>query len=142
MKLTKEDLVQPHFTPKGKASLLAMISQELHFQATAATLAAAHFFVAEFDGKLDELLAKAGATAAAGESMTIDVLKNGSTVLLNTTAFAASGGNKVVSLNLDPDKASFVKGDVFTVTRTYVAGGGPTPIANTTVIARPTFSDV
>lgn len=139
MKITAEMLRSPQFTPEAIKSVVGVANSKLHFQAVGATLATQHLFTAEFDGELDELIATASASAAAGESMTIDVLKNGATVLTATTAFAASGGSKVVKLLLDPDKKSFVTGDVFTTSRVYTAGGGPTPVANTTVIARPTF---
>lgn len=142
MKLSKEDLVHPQLTPKATASMLGVAAQVTHFQATAADLAANYFFTAEFAGKIDELVVTSSAVCAAGESMTIDVLKNGATILTATTAYVAAATDKVIKLLLDPNKASFVAGDVFTVTRDYTAGGGPTPLANTTVIARPTFSDM
>ena len=139
MKLTKASLTSPAQTPETIKSIFGVMNEKSHAQAVAADLVGAHAFTAEFDGEIDEIVALAGAACAAGESCTIDVLKNGSTVLTSTAAFTATSG-KVVRLALDKDKKSFKAGDVFTVTRDYTAGGTPTPLANTTVIIRPTFS--
>lgn len=139
MKLTREQIMSPLLTPEAIKSYFGVVNQHISKQGAAASLTDV-LFVAEHDGELDELIATCGTLSAAGESMTVDIQKNGSTVLTATTAFTAAGASgKVVLLLLDKDKKSFVKGDVFTCIRTYTAGGGPTPMKDTAVIARPTF---
>lgn len=143
MKITKEALVAlfNSATPEAIKSLFALANEKSSKQGAAADLTEI-VWVAEYDGEIDELVAIAETLAAAGESMTIDVQKNGATVLTATTAFVAGGTDKLVTLLLDKEKKSFKKGDVFTVIRDYTAGGGPTPMKNTTVFFRPTFAGV
>lgn len=139
MKLTREQLITPALSPEAIKSLFGLANQHLSKQGAAANLTDV-IFVAEFDGEIDEIIATCGTLSAAGESMTVDVQKNGVSILTSTTAFTAAGASgKVVPIALDPDKKSFVKGDVFSVVRAYTAGGGPTPMKDTLVIVRPTI---
>jgi len=139
MKLTREQLASPQLTPDAIKSYFGVANQHTSKQAAAANLTDC-LFVAEHDGEIDELIATCGTLSGAGESMTIDVQKNGSSILTATTAFTAAGASgKVVPLLLDKDKKSFAKGDVFTCIRAYTAGGTPTPMKDTTVLIRPTF---
>lgn len=139
MKLSKDSLVAVVETPEVAKSKFGIAAQQTNFQAVAATLTS-HLFVAEFAGELDELIATHSALGGAGESLTIDVQKNGVSVLVGAVPYSvpAVGGAKVGVMNLDPNLKSFVVGDVFQTVRTYVVGAA-TPIANSTVIARPTL---
>lgn len=85
-------------------------------------------------GNLQELYLVAAAVAASGESLTINVLKNGVSILTAPFVYdSPDPSDTVISLPVLPD-VSFVLGDVITVARTYVAGGGPTPIGANKVV--------
>lgn len=69
----------------------------------------------------------------AGESMSIDILKNGVTILAAPIVIdATTGAYQGVLGVLDPTNVQVVVGDFFEASLTYV-GGAPTPIVRTTV---------
>ena len=141
MKLSKEDMVSlVPATPKMLKSLFAGIYDAKNLQAVAATLVAQYLYTAESSGRVDEVLIKMQAVPAAGESMTVDVLKNGVSIL--NAVVTCSTGTAGTPANLyqgsvNNDLAGFVAGDIFTTTRTYTAGGTPTPMSNVEVVLRP-----
>lgn len=131
-------------TPLGEKAyrkLIGKIEQESSSQVIAADSADDVLWHATFDGQVGDLFATIKALPAVNESMSFDVKKNGTSIL--TAPYVATSVNtttKTIDLyaSIDPAKRSFVVGDVFTVTRDYTAGGGPTPIANNTVYIEPT----
>lgn len=110
---------------------------QVHVRETARQEAAAtadESFIVKQAGTL--LVAKfiAYAVAAALETMTIDVLKNGATVL--TVPFVYDDALVPATwypATLDAAKVAVAEGDVVTVERTYFAGGA-TPIAQNEVV--------
>ena len=67
--------------------------------------------------------------AAAGESMAIDILKNGVTVLTAAiTLDDTSTARTAVAGVLDSTVVAVAAGDFFEAALTYTAGGGPTPM--------------
>jgi len=102
------------------------------YQATAAT-AAEVVMIAPAAGFIESVKAVAGAGAAAGESLTVDVKINGTTVLTAAIVLDAAAGTDVKSGTLDSAAIEFAADDLISVERTYVAGGGPTPIVNSLV---------
>ena len=77
---------------------------------------------------------QAGALPAPGESMVIDVLKNGITILSSAVTLDATTYPTVRETIVIVEANNIVaKGDEFTVSLTYTQGGGPTPIVNTSV---------
>lgn len=134
-----------HFhTPFSKASikyLVRKIHQAVSEQKTAATLAASlmNGGVVSYPGVIKAIAIVLGPAApASGESMVFDVLKNGTSVLTSAYTYdstkAALAGSIVDLTNLiDPTKAAVGIGDKLEVTRTYTAGGGPTPMTHTRV---------
>jgi hypothetical protein len=140
MKITQDHLDTPH-TDRTGPQLAGRINTIRHLQAVAASLSAQYLWTAEFDGGLTDAAVTNAAAFAAGESMTFDILKNGVSVLTAVATLSSTTG-KHVRASLDPDKTGFAKGDVFTCTRVYTAGGGPTPATNTTVILEPSYKAV
>lgn len=112
------------------------------FQAVAASAAAGDFMIPPNCRRLVGVNIANGAVAAAGESMafTIQRVRGGATQTLMTTAPTITSGipaNSVTSFSstiltqfanwLDPTT------DTIRIARTYVAGGGPTPMTNTNI---------
>lgn len=117
----------PGQSPAAMERLFRQINRKQSLQATAAT-ATLGFWVAEFAGKIQEVELGLAVLPASGESMVFDVRKNGSTIL--TAAFTANPTTataKRIDLShlLSPSLSVFSEGDLFTVVRTYTAGGGP-----------------
>lgn len=139
--LTHLDL--PALSAKSVAKLAGSI-QRKSVKQTAVSTATLHCWTAEWDGVLGDVGVQTGAVAAAGESLTVNVKKNGSSIMTGGTAYTinSSSSGKVFNLYdlIDPDKRFFVAGDVIAVTLTYTAGGGPTPISDTELWVEPTFS--
>ena len=109
-------------------------------QLVAATLASQYLWIASFKGQVCDLTIGISALAASGESMVFDVLKNGVSILSSTyTVDSTITTKEVIDLfsRLTAAGKSFVEGDVYTVARTYTAGGGPTPLGATVVIMEP-----
>lgn len=131
-------------TPLGGAGIryiVRKIHAAISEQKTAATLAASlmNGGVVTYPGVIKAIdLTLGPAAPAAGESMVFDVLKNGVSVLTATYTYdstKASLAGTIVDLMalLDSTKASVKIGDKLEVTRTYAAGGGPTPMTHTGV---------
>jgi hypothetical protein len=104
----------------------------VHEQAVAATLTS-QMMIAPAGGSITSLQAFAGTAAAAGESMTVDVTINGVTALSAVATIDDAATTTVVEGTIDAAANDFVRGDVIAIVRTYVAGGGPTPMADTVV---------
>lgn len=101
-------------------------------QATAATAAGVLAFIAPAAGAITSVKAFAGAGAASGESMAVDVKINGTTCLSAAITLNEAAGTDVQSGTL-ATAVALAAGDKVTVDFTYTAGGGPTPIVNTAV---------
>jgi hypothetical protein len=114
----------------GKGPQKITVEQTGVIPAGPTTLAA---FIAALPGTITGFVAKLNTAAcAAGESITIELLKNATTLLAagnlvldNTNALNA----EVASLTLVLADRNFVAGDVVTIRTARVAGGGPTPAA-------------
>lgn len=133
------DLTTP-FTPRTNNKLLGHINRMSSSQIVAASLAADVMGQAADDHFIGDLFLVSGAIAASGESMTVDVLKNGVSILSGVYTIDASTpvGAQVSLLSLiDADKRTLAPSDILTCTRVYTAGGGPTPMLNTGVFLEP-----
>lgn len=88
-------------------------------------------FIADRVMKITSVKAYAETAAAAAESETIDILKNGVSVLTAVITLDDAAADAVVSGALKTDgTATLAVGDKVTIARVYVAGGAPTPMAN------------
>lgn len=141
--LTKTQFHTP-LTGLNIERLMGVILRMQHPQAAAASASASLLGVVTQSGELRSLTVLSAAIAASGESMTIDVLKNGVSIMLGGTPFTINATTvpagdvrkqKELKALVDPAKLSFLAGDILTVTRVYTAGGGPTPMTATVVIA-------
>lgn len=115
-------------TPHGKASgkqLRARIDRQTSTQSAAAS--GTDTQVVEVAGDIMDLVVTAAGVPAAGESLTIDVQKNGVSVLTAPLVFDSTAGGKQKKFTPNANNP-WKAGDLLTVIRTYVAGGGPTPI--------------
>lgn len=133
--LTKKDLHTP-FTSKTIEKLLAHFDKAWSEQATAtdATLAVVNGTPVARAGKVRSIVFLADNACAAGESMVVDVLKNGVSILSATFTYdSTKSANTLYELSVTTD-AELAVGDVLTVSRDYTAGGGPTPLVNTKVV--------
>ncbi len=146
-KNNSEDLNNPFATDKGINKILAHINRKQSVQLTAADDATpTPFWVADFDGQWYDLFVISNVICGAGESMTIDVTKDGVSVLssvftINATTIPAGSIKKQVSFRnlLTTAGKSFTKGNVFRVIRDYTVGGTPTPMTVTTVGLEPSL---
>ena len=102
-------------------------------QATAADASGVLAFIAPAAGEISSVYARAGATAASGESMAVDVKINGTSCLSAAISLAAADTTVAKAGTLDSTKVTLAAGDVVTIDFDYTAGGGPTPIVNTMV---------
>ena len=118
-----------HLLQKLQANADGRISSH---QTAAATLVE-NKMIAQAAGTITGVQAVAGTAAAAGESMNVDVKIGGTTVLSATLTIDNSSGTTVQNGTLDSAAVDFAAGDVISIERTYTAGGGPTPMANTLV---------
>ena len=87
-------------------------------------------FVATADGVIERFGAQAAGAAAAGESCDCDVQINGATALTATALVDNAAGTNYVAGTVDPAANTFTAGDVITVVKTYVAGGGAAPMTD------------
>jgi len=86
--------LQTPLTEKSRAKLIGHLNKARRTQDAAAT-ATLQLWIADFDGVLGDAHAAVGATAAAGESMVVDLLKNGVSVLTGTLTQRATGRTKL-----------------------------------------------
>lgn len=139
-KLAKKDL---HFPLNSVAlnKLAGFLLRGVSEQLVAANLVAAPMLrlaPASQAGQFKSLYFLSGAPAAAGESMVVDVLVNGVSILSSTLTFdSTKAADTQYEFAITAGKEKYNAGDIVTVTRTYVAGGGPTMTA-TTVVGEPT----
>jgi hypothetical protein len=112
---------------KTKRLLAARIDRHVSSQAAAATLTDTS--VLEVSGDVQALGITYAGVPAVGESLTVDIQKNGVTILTTPLVVDSTvgAGVKQKSFSLAASQ-TFKPGDIVTVIRTYVAGGGPTPI--------------
>ena len=127
--LTRKDLHTP-FNHTTISKLLGELDKGVSEQSVAAdaTLFVDRACPVDRAGNVMEAYYIQAAVAAAGESMSIDLQKNGVTVLtapLVVDDTDAPGTRIPLPLSGDVDLAP---GDVLTVVRDYTAGGGATPI--------------
>jgi len=113
-----------------------VVTDEQITAATKTTVA----FIAPADGEIVYVAAYPQVAAAAGESMTIDVKINGTTVLTAVVTLDDSTSTDVVAGTLAAAVA-FSQGDKITIERAYTAGGGPTPMTDTAVSVGSRFSE-
>lgn len=136
-KLSKKDLHTP-FTSKTISKLIGFFLRGQAEQAVAASLAAAPvagLTPATQGGKITSLYLVSSDAAAAGESMVVDVLKNGVSILTAPyTLDATKLRDTQIELPLAAASANILIGDRLTVTRTYAAGGTPTMTATSVVV--------
>lgn len=128
-------------TPMNSESIRGLIGklmQATSEQKTAATLATSLMSkgVATHPGKIRAIWLTLGpAQPASGESMVFDVLKNGASILTSAYTHDSTTNTGLVDLmfRLDATKQDIAVGDKLEVSRTYVAGGGPTPMTHSRV---------
>lgn len=94
-----------------------------------------------FDGEIGDVYAIIGTVTNQGdENMTIDIQKNGSTVLTGVLTLDNTADKKQqIKFSVDKTKNSFVKGDVFTCVRTYTPGAAALPMKDVTVVLEPSI---
>jgi len=140
MSLTTLDLSTPH-TEKTLPKVIGHIENSKSQQLTAATSTGDFIWQATFDGVLGDAEVSFYGTPASGESMVYDIQKNGTTVLSSTLTISSTTSGKTQSFKsvFAPGSIHFVKGDVFTINRTYTAGGTPTPVAHNVVTLYPSI---
>lgn len=133
----------PSNAPKSVAKIEGRIEHFRNSQGTAASLAASVLGVVDSATReIVDAQFTQNALCAAGESMTLDILKNGTSVLLSAPLTIDS---TVTSLQtdlyplIDPAKRSLAIGDVLTCTRVYTAGGGATPMGGNVVVIEQSF---
>jgi hypothetical protein len=94
--------------------------------------------IARHSGKLNSLYLITSVVCGAGESMTVDVLKNGVSILTAPYSIGPTTPIKehvdLMGLLADPN-VDIAIGDVLTTTRDYTAGGAATPMTATLVQA-------
>lgn len=140
MSKPKFDELATSLMDMAAAKQIGKQEQLKHFQAAAADATEDPLGQVGFDGCIGDAYVLVGTACGAGESMTVDLLKNGVSVLTAVlTIDATTDTLNQIPLPIDPALASFLAGDVFTTTRDYTAGGTPTPMANTTVVVEPSL---
>lgn len=142
---TDEEMILSYLEKEAadRAAFDGRVVELQSFQAVAATLVT-EFLVPEDATRLERFQIANGAVAAAGESMTFNLerIRAGAAVALVTGVFTVDStdpANSVQSADnlLVRDLCrSLVSTDRIRLTRTYVAGGGPTPMTNTHVRLR------
>jgi hypothetical protein len=129
--LKQGDMRTP-FGGKGSARLRGRIDRLTFNQAAAAS--GNDIQVSDAAGKIQDIYIITAATPGAGESLTVDVQKNGVTVL--TTPLVVDNtrtGKTVHRPSVAALGASAALGDIFTVVRTYAAGA-PAPVGPNKVV--------
>ena len=127
-------------TTKTIAKILGHLHRGKHEQTVAATLAAAvvpNLGPADHDGSVLDIVFVSAIAAAAGESMVIDVTKNGVSILTGTYTFNnTKSGKSHISLGslIDKSKNSVAVGDIIRCSRTYTPGGTPTMTATCVIV--------
>lgn len=104
-------------------------------QATAATLASDLAGLSKYEGQIGDVQITVSNSPAAGESMVVDVKKNGTSVLtapvtINAALITAKGKSFSIFSSIDKSKLRLSPGDSITVARTYTAGGAPAGLAS------------
>lgn len=138
-KITAHDM--PQMAGKAAARLVQKLHAQKNYQGAAANLAGSAIWQADHDGQIGDAEVLLGTASAAGESMTVDILKNGTSIMTGgtpvTIAASSAKGSYDLWSAIDPAKRGYVVGDLFTCSRVYTAGGTPTPMKDTTVIIEP-----
>jgi hypothetical protein len=100
---------------------------------TQAVAATASFFImiAPSAGRIIALKARAGAGAAAGESLVVDVHEGGVSMMTTPVTLDNAAGTNVQTGTVDAGApGAMAVNNIITWELTYVAGGGPTPIVD------------
>lgn len=106
---------------ESSRQLVAATANESWFAKQAGTLKSVDFIADE--------------VAGAGESMVVDILVNGASVLTGVYTYdSGSSPNTWYPASLDGAKLAVVKGDLISVSRVYTAGGSATPVAENEVV--------
>lgn len=114
----------------ARRKIIGQCNRASHLQAVAATLAGAAMDAGSGivlqPGNVREVFVQLVAACASGESMVVDVLKNGVSILSATLTINSTNGTAKAQIAASVAAgAAVVAGDVLTCSRTYVAGGGP-----------------
>lgn len=92
---------------------------------TTATTATLPLHVARFAGTVEQLVAGSIAACAGAATITVDLKKNGTSVLTAVITLDSANTARVVeSATLDPALVDYVAGDFFELVVTATAGGG------------------
>lgn len=110
----------------------ATLLRHTELQATAAS-ATVRAFIAGRTGVVKGVKAQAGAGAASGESLTVDVQIGGVSCLSSVITLDDTAATTVQDGTIDTAADDLAADDIVTVVFAYTAGGGPTPIVNTLV---------
>ena len=92
-----------------------------HEQAVAASNTD-HLGIMPAAGEITSFVALPLVGAGAGESVTVDLHRNGLTMLSAVATLNQASGTDTVAGTIDPTKKDFVADDVLTVVRVYTAG--------------------
>lgn len=140
MSIIKNKDLHPPMNGASIRKLIGLLNRFEHEQTAAASAAGTVIpgtNPVKQDHIIQDLFFIATGAAAAGESMTIDVLRNGVSILTGVFTYdSTKTAKKQLSLMnlLTAAGKKIAAGDVLTATRVYTAGGGPTPIANNAVV--------
>lgn len=120
------------FTSESARQIFGLLHQIKHQQLTAASASAQLMGIATHAGKVNNLFYVIQEEFASGESMTLDVLRNGTSILQGgaVTLDDTTDVGARVGLPLLDGMADIAIGDFITVTRVYTAGGTPAAPAN------------
>ena len=130
--LEEDQAAQDTLIAANTAAIAAQVQRHSALQATAAS-ATVREFIAGNTGVITSVKAQAGAGAASGESLTVDVKINGTTCLTGVITLDNAAGTTVQDGTVDTGADDLAEDDIVTIVYAYTAGGGPTPIVNTLV---------
>lgn len=120
------------FTQKSSKALRARIDRMVSSQAVAASASDPH--VTDLAGEVVAATVITGANRGVGESLTVDIQKNGVSILTAPLVLDNTlPGKTLRNLPVQPG-TRFAVGDVVTFIRTYVAGGAPTPVGPSRIV--------
>jgi hypothetical protein len=131
MPQTTRSLLRFPLGPKTSKTLRGRIDRIASSQAAAATLT--DIQVIDLAGDTQALNVVVNAIPAAGETLVVDIQKNGVTILAAPVTLDNTMTTKVKVLNPVAGTV-FAIGDRVSFIRTYTAGGGPAPIGPNKII--------
>lgn len=132
MPQTRQSDFRTPFSGKSSKKLRGRIDRVVSNQAAAASGSDLH--VLDVAGDIQSLSVITAANPASGESLVIDVQRNGVTILTAPLTLNNTTPGKVL-YNFTPVAGTRLNlGDVITFVRTYTAGGGATPVGPNRII--------